>query len=283
MNATGAREKKWSKYTGVVFDARLKRWTCYTGGGGNKRFAVRNWGTEDEAALARNALMIERFGFNPTPNVVPSIPPTTKTFVTFGESTRRLILSLAAMQASGGGLLYVRPRPGNNLDALRARLRNVASLVRDQPYVHALRFGSGFPFDVDLDEMDLGEVDLAVKWLTVTPRIDRSPVVIHHTGKAPASDRWKSLVEQWGDAAIFLGGHELKQSLRVNSGCGNVRVQRAQTYRAAAEWISGAKLFVGDSSIYSTIATGLGVPIVLEGSPAFEDLVVRQQAPGEHN
>ena len=275
MNASGAREKKWSKYTGVVFDARIQRWTCYTGGGGNKRFAVRNWGTEDEAALARNALMIERFGFDVNPNVVPSTPPTTKTFVTFADSNRRLILSLAAMQAAGGGSLYVRPRPGNNLDALRARLHKVASLVQDQPYVHALRFGSGFPFDVDLDGLDLGDVDLGVKWLTVTPRITGSRVVIHHTGKAPASDLWKSLVEQWGDAASFIGGHELKQALRAHSGCGNVLVNRANTYRVAAEWIASAKLFVGDSSIYSTIATGLGITVVLEGSKEFEALVNR--------
>jgi len=269
MKHTGLNKKKWSKYTGVVYVPQLNGWKCYTGGGNNKIFGSGHWDTEDEAALARNKMMIARFGYDPNPNNVPEIPFQLKRFVTHAESNRQLVVDLTVIKEAGEGVLYIRSRAGQSSEALRGRLRRMLPLIRSQSYVKTLRFGSGVPFDVDLDESPA--VVSALPWLTVEPqRI--TPVIIHHSGANPASPLWKRFVEMWGNGCLFLGSRIQKQALRAYSGCGEIRTVTASDYLIAAKILAGAGVFVGDESTFSMIARGLGIPVVMENSPEFHAL-----------
>jgi hypothetical protein len=103
-------------------------------------------------------------------------------------------------------------------------------------------------------------------WLTVpTPRtIENRPVVINRTDRwvptqlAKHWDHWKN-TKGWEDHAIFVGLEEEYARFRQLTGW-TIPWQKTEDMLELAEYIAGAKCFIGNQSQCLALAVGLNVP-----------------------
>jgi hypothetical protein len=103
-------------------------------------------------------------------------------------------------------------------------------------------------------------------WLTVpTPRVvEDRPVVINRTSRwvGPSLpehyNHWK-YTKKWEDHAIFVGLEEEYERFRTLSGW-TIPYQKCSDMLELAEYIAGARCFIGNQSMCLALAVGLNVP-----------------------
>lgn len=270
MGISFMQNKHHSKYVGVTWGKTNKKWLAWT-----KKDGITKWhgshDTEKEAARARNAAMIDRFGFDPHPNVILEPSERVTLFSSTGDA-EHLIPRLPHIKRTGLSKLYIHSKPGESKDAAMARVKGLCPLLRDQPYFHEVLIQNNVACEVDLDATEpCAETE---PWLTVQP-IRLCRVVIHRKSvfmPQPAPE-WKVICDQYGSDCVFLGTRTAMQIFRSQTGIDVLTFKTPKNLLEAAQFIAGSELFIGNKSALSEIAKGLGVRTVMEWTEEFSRLV----------
>lgn len=262
--------KHHSKYVGVTYGKHNKKWLAWT-----KKDGINMWhgahDTEKEAARARNAAMIERFGFDPNPNVILEPEERVSLFSSTGDA-EHLIPRLLHVKRAGLSKLYIHFRQGDSRDSVLGRVKSILPLLRAQSYFYEVLVQNDVPGTVDLDSME--ECQETDPWLAVEPA-KLSKVVIYRKSvftPQPATE-WKSICDQYGSDCVFLGTRTAMQIFRAQTGIDVLAFKTPKNLLESAQFIAGSELFIGNRSALSEIAKGLGVRTVLEWTDDFRGLV----------
>lgn len=264
------KNKHHSKYVGVTWGKRNRKWLAWTGGP-NGRMWHGSYDTELEAARARNASMIERFGFDPNPNVILEPEGRVSLFSSDGDA-EHLIPRLPHVKRAGLSKLYIHSRQGETKDAVQGRVKGLLPLLRAQGYFHEVLVQNDVPGTVDLDSVEAC-LD-SDPWLSVQPvRIAKVAIYRKSVFTHKPAPEWKSICDQYGSDCVFLGTRTAMQIFRAQTGIDVLAFKTPKNLLEAAQFIAGSELFIGNKSALSEIAKGLGVITVLEWTEEFSGLV----------
>lgn len=196
-----------------------------------------------------------------------------------------IILSLASVQALGGGHYFFKP-------CEKSPFRLLESLLARQPYISGVSVHhrekvdadfstfrkGGIPWGVRLAELHSrwvgAQVDFSKPWLTVDPD-PRSAGKILISKTARYSNKyfpWKALAERFHKKMIFVG---LEQEWKMFCGKTSQYVQfiRTKDLHEVARLIAGSELLIGNQSSPMAIAEGLKHPIIQEVCLATPDCI----------
>ena len=178
-----------------------------------------------------------------------------------------IILSLASVQAAGGGNYYIQ----NNPNAIRM----LAPLIEHQPYINKcgkkllyqidksfvdFRNG-GLPYGVPLAELHARWIkqhtDLNKQWL-FCPKDNKfkGRIIVNKTNRyANPLFPWKEIVNQLGESILFIG-HDNEYDLFCRR-FGKVERLIVKDYLELAIAINSSECFIGNQSSANCVAEGL--------------------------
>jgi hypothetical protein len=178
-----------------------------------------------------------------------------------------IILSLASVQAAGGGNYYIQ----NNPNAIRM----LAPLIEHQPYINKcgkkllyqidksfvdFRNG-GLPYGVPLAELHARWIkqhtDLNKQWL-FCPKDNKfkGRIIVNKTNRyANPLFPWKEIVNQLGESILFVG-HDNEYDLFCRR-FGKVERLIVKDYLELAIAINSSECFIGNQSSANCVAEGL--------------------------
>jgi hypothetical protein len=187
-----------------------------------------------------------------------------------------IILSLASVQAAGGGNYYIK----NNPNAVKM----LAPLIENQPYINECNGYSdqiinksfvdfrngGHPFGVPLSELHARwinqSVDLNKKWLFCSEdKKFNDKIIVNKTNRYNNTlFPWRYLVEILRDKILFVGTDQ--EYREFNTSYGNVNRLIINNYLELAIAINSCECFIGNQSSANCIAEGLKHNSILEVS-----------------
>lgn len=243
---------KSSQFKGVC--KSCGKWLAYTGGGQNKVFHG-SYDTEIEAAEVRNAMMIERFGFDPSPNVIPTPPSDVVRYSSTAYDQDRLIRQLAMIKQAGGGVVCIRTLPGESNVRLTWRVKYLVPLLKAQPYVFNVISRSDVPYQVDLE---LGGVrEGGEPWIIADPKPMAKTIVFRKPNLKPINESYSYLNND--PDCLFLGTGLQLQIFRTQCKVDRLKFYCPDNLYEAAQIIAGSERFIGNRSVLSAIAEGCGI------------------------
>jgi Macrocin-O-methyltransferase (TylF) len=200
-----------------------------------------------------------------------------------GGSAGDTIYHLAPVKDLGGGEFYLNANGHPDFRMPRERIESLLTLIRAQPYI--TRAGvCETPVGIDLDRwrhnwrhglnlsdmvsamLGIPHTSRAEPWLSVPEKKEVAAVVIHRSPRYRVDAfPWRSVVEQYGREAVFVG--EETEHRDFTERYGHVSYYRTRTYLELAEVIAGAVLFAGNQSSPAAVAEGLKANKILETVP----------------
>jgi len=176
-----------------------------------------------------------------------------------------IVLSLAFVQSTGGGIFYL-----THLNS------SIIPLISNQKYIATVAKwdGRSVTYNLDLFRKVGGNLchryfrafgmtsSCNNKWLSFDPNPIQE-VVIARSLRARASFPWRRLVAQCKNKAVFIGTKkEHEDFLAITKS--NIPYYQTPTLLEAGEVIAGSKIFIGNQSCPFAIAEGMKHTLILE-------------------
>lgn len=218
-----------------------------------------------------------------------------------------IIFSLPAMAHLGGGTILLGRTLGVNISPrvrtrelmTQKRANLIIPLLEKQPYVYAAKYTNVFPaekvlnlnrFRILIDQFlkanrlvgasislyrynlrvfNISTDDELAPWLTnINPvtATGRDIAVARSPRYRNPAFPWGPIMERYHHRMFFLG---IKSEWQAMQEVSNKTIPFFETENllTAAEWIAGAKVFIGNQSAPAAIAEGLKMPVVQEACP----------------
>lgn len=195
------------------------------------------------------------------------------------------ILSLASVQAMGGGNYFFKPcqnSPFRLLEGLVARqeyIQGVSVHRREKIDVDFSNFRKGgIPWGVRLAELHSNwvgaKVDFSKPWLKVDPdKRAAGKIIVSKTSRySNQYFPWKALTDQYHSKMIFVGLEQEWKTFCSKAGH-YIQFFRTKDLNEVARLIAGSELLIGNQSSPMAIAEGLKHPIIQEVSLTVPDCI----------
>lgn len=185
-----------------------------------------------------------------------------------------IIYSLPTIRALGGGTLVLYDHPGRTAHGMtEAKMLRLKPLLMEQPYIHDVLFSpemvsygnlNGFRdhyvhgnlSDCHLATYGLPWTQRSFKWLDVPDPIDTYPVVVHRSARYENPNfPWDRVVQQYKGLAGFCGFPEEHWDFCTRYG--EIPLIDCPNFLVLAQYIAGARLFIGNQSSPLAVAQAL--------------------------
>lgn len=224
------------------------------------------------------------------PNIIPSKKH--KTFYHSGDYGD-VIYSIDCIKRIGGGCLYLGPKQSHGSkfptphDVVTPKwVSNIKPLLLAQDYIHDVVFVDYMPnIDYNLNKFrDYIRIDGMLwqcnmrnfgydytdhthPWISIDNpiTINNHPIIVHRSSKSQVWNElfpWQDIVNVYGDRIIFIGSSREYEDFSQKYG--QVHYVKTPNILNMAEYIAGAKLFIGNQSLGLALAESIKMPVIQE-------------------